>query len=57
MTEPVGEIIEIVQGYNQVLMRAGLPTLELGLGISFQDSAPMYLLDGEQRVMISDALN
>ena len=51
------EIIEIVQGYNQVLMRAGLPTLELGLGISFQDSAPMYLLDGEQRVMISDALN
>ena len=51
------EIIEIVRGYNQVLMRAGLPTLELGLGISYQDSAPMYLMDGEQRVMISDALN
>jgi hypothetical protein len=51
------EIIEIVRGYNQLLERAGLPTLELGLGISFQDSAPMYLMDGEQRVMISDALN
>jgi hypothetical protein len=34
-----------------------LPTLELGVGISFQDSAPMYLMDGEQRIMISDALN
>jgi hypothetical protein len=51
------EIIEIVRGYNQILGRAGLPKLELGVGISFQDSAPMYLLDGEQRIMISDALN
>jgi len=51
------EIIEIVRGYNLLLERAGLPTLELGVGISFQDSAPMYLLDGEQRIMISDALN
>src|SRR5205085_6481244 len=41
------EIIEIVRGYNQLLSRAGLPTLELGLGISFQDSALMYLVDGE----------
>lgn len=51
------EIIEIVRGYNQLLQQAGLPTLELGVGISFQDSAPMYLMDGEQRIMISDALN
>jgi hypothetical protein len=51
------EIIEIVCGYNQLLERAGLPALELGIGISFQDSAPMYLLDGEDRIMISDALN
>ena len=51
------EMIEIVQGYNQLSERAGLPTIELGLGISYQDSAPMYLLDGEQRIMISDALN
>ena len=51
------EIIEIVRGYNHLLERSGLPGLELGLGISYQDSAPMYLMDGEQRVMISDALN
>jgi hypothetical protein len=51
------EIIDIVRGYNQLLERAGLPGIELGVGISFQDSPPMYLMDGEQRIMISDALN
>jgi hypothetical protein len=51
------EMLEIVHGYNQLLERSGLPTLELGLGISFQDSAPVYLADGAQRIMISDALN
>lgn len=51
------EIIEIVRGYNQMLERAGLPGIELGVGISYQDSAPMYLMDGDQRIMISDALN
>jgi hypothetical protein len=51
------EIIEIVRGYNELLQRTGLPGLELGIGISFQDSAPMYLMDGEQQIMISEALN
>ena len=51
------EMIEIVRGYNQLLERAGLPALELGIGISYQDAAPMYLLDGDDRIMISDALN
>jgi len=51
------EMMEIVGGYNHLLQRAGLPALELGIGISYQDSAPMYLLDGEHRIMISDALN
>jgi hypothetical protein len=51
------EMIEIVRGYNLLLERARLPVLELGIGISYQDSAPMYLMDGEQRIMISDALN
>jgi class 3 adenylate cyclase len=51
------EMMEIVGGYNQLLQRAGLPSLELGIGISLQDSSPMYLLDGEHRIMISDALN
>ena len=51
------EMVEIVGGYNHLLQRAGLPPLELGVGISFQDSPPMYLLDGDHRIMISDALN
>ena len=51
------EMMEIVGGYNHLLRRAGLPALELGIGISYQASAPMYLLDGEHRIMISDALN
>src|SRR5207245_9936600 len=51
------EMIEIVGGYNHLLQRAALPALELGIGLSYQDSAPMYLLDGEHRIMISDALN
>ncbi len=62
--QPVGraavlahEMLEIVRGYNQLSERGGLPTIELGIGISYQDAAPMYLLDGEQCIMISDALN
>jgi len=51
------EMLEIVNGYNQMVERAGLPGLELGVGISFQDCAPLYLMDGAQRIMISDALN
>ena len=51
------EMVEIVGGYNHLLQRAGLPALELGIGISYQNSPPMYLLDGEHRIMISDALN
>lgn len=51
------EMIEIVGGYNHLLQRAGLPALEFGIGVAYQDSAPMYLLDGEHRIMISDALN
>jgi class 3 adenylate cyclase len=51
------EIIEIVCGYNKLLQGSGLPPLELGIGISYQDSAPLYLMDGDARIMISDALN
>ncbi len=51
------EMISIVRAYNERSQRDGLPTLELGIGISFQDSAPMYLMDGSNRIMISKALN
>jgi hypothetical protein len=51
------EMVEIVRGYNELVTKAGLPTLELGVGISYQEAAPLYLMDGEKRIMISEALN
>lgn len=51
------EMIQIVRAYNAESHKQGLPSLELGLGICFQESAPMYLMDGAHRIMISKALN
>ncbi len=51
------EIIEIVRGYNELMQRSSMPQLELGIGITLQDSAPLYLMDGERQIMISEALN
>ncbi len=51
------EIIEIVRGYNQLMQRSKMPGLELGIGITLQETAPLYLLDGERQIMISEALN
>jgi hypothetical protein len=51
------EIIEIVRGYNELVQRSGMPELELGVGITLQESAPLYLMDGDHQIMISEALN
>lgn len=51
------EIIEIVTAYNERSLASGLPSLELGIGICYQDSAPMYLMDGTRQIMISKAIN
>jgi len=51
------EMVGIVSAYNEQSRKQGLPPLELGIGISYQDSAPMYLMYGTQRIMISKALN
>jgi hypothetical protein len=51
------EIIQVVTAYNERSVSSGLPILELGIGISYQDSAPLYLMDGAQQIMISRALN
>lgn len=51
------EIMDVVSGYNQKLEADGLPTLELGIGICYQEGAPLYLVDGNARIMISQALN
>jgi hypothetical protein len=51
------EILDVVRGYNQKLESDGLPMLELGIGICYQDGAPLYLVDGTSKIMISQALN
>jgi class 3 adenylate cyclase len=51
------EMIEIVRGYNELMQRSEMPELELGVGITLQESAPLYLMDGERQIMISEALN
>jgi hypothetical protein len=51
------EMLSLLRGYNETLVRAGLPPMEVGLGIANQDSPPLYLMDGEHRIMISDAIN
>ena len=51
------EMIQIVRAYNVEAQKSGLPALDLGIGVSFQDQAPLYLMDGSTRIMISSALN
>jgi hypothetical protein len=51
------EMVNVLGEYNQLLQGSGLPALEVGLGIAYQDSAPLYLMDGDHRIMISDAIN
>jgi len=51
------EITSIVRAFHRQSSSLQLPALELGIGITHQDSAPMYLFDGESRIMISDAIN
>jgi hypothetical protein len=51
------EITSIVRAFYEQSSSLQLPALELGIGIAHQDSAPMYLFDGESRIVISDAIN
>jgi class 3 adenylate cyclase len=51
------EIVSLLHEYNELLERSGLPPMEVGLGVAYQDSPPLYLMDGDHRIMISDAIN
>jgi predicted metal-dependent hydrolase len=51
------EMLNIVRAYNAASTEGGLPPLEIGIGIAYQSSAPLYLMDGANRIMISEALN
>jgi hypothetical protein len=51
------EMLNIVRAYNKASTEGGLPPLEIGIGIAYQGSAPLFLMDGANRIMISEALN
>lgn len=51
------KILQVVDRQNVKNRKHGLPELELGLGISFNDGSPMFLYDGDQQIMISPAIN
>ena len=51
------EILAVVQVYNEKTASNGLPPLELGVGVAFQNSAPAVWMDGDFKIMISRALN
>ena len=47
----------IISRYNEKSKKNKLPVLELGFGINYNKSSPTFLFDGEQRIMISSAIN
>ena len=47
----------IIKRYNDNSKKNQLPILELGIGINYLDSSPTFLFDGNQRIMISSAIN
>ncbi|HUA02189.1 MAG TPA: hypothetical protein VMB02_17765 [Candidatus Aquilonibacter sp.] len=51
------EILAVTQAYNVRARSTGLPPLELGVGVAFQDSAPSLWMDADSKIMISRALN
>lgn len=51
------KMLMIIQRYNAKSKNYQLPILELGIGISYDDSTPSFLFDGNNRIMISSAIN
>ena len=49
-------LLEVVQVQNVACRKAGLPELELGIGLVYSAEAPAYLFDGETPIMISSAI-
>ncbi len=47
----------IIKRYNDKSKKNQLPIVELGIGINYLDSSPTFLFDGNQRIMISSAIN
>jgi class 3 adenylate cyclase len=50
-------MLQIVQQYNVKSQKHDLPILELGFGICYKQGPPMFLFDGDSRIIISPAIN
>jgi class 3 adenylate cyclase len=51
------KILQVVDAQNAQNRKHGLPELELGIGVSFNDGSPAFLYDGDKKIMISPAIN
>ncbi len=50
------EILDIVSSKNAQSGSTGLPTLELGIGICYENDRPLFLFDEDKPIMISNAI-
>ncbi len=50
-------VLMIINRYNKKSQEYQLPILELGIGICHRPDAPTFLFDGDNRIMISPAIN
>ncbi|MFP3999235.1 MAG: hypothetical protein ACLFUN_05270 [Desulfobacterales bacterium] len=51
------QILTAVKRYNKRNVKNNLPSLDLGIGISFSKGAPTFFYDDESRIMISHSIN
>ena len=51
------KILSIVRGCNLNNRKSRLPPIELGIGITYYEGSPTFLFDGDNRIMISFAIN
>lgn len=49
-------LLDVVRLQNVACRKAGLPELELGIGLVYSPEPPAYLFDGETPIMISSAI-
>ncbi len=49
-------MLDIIEASNRYSRQAGLPLLEVGIGICYRDTSPRYLFDGDRPIMISSAI-
>jgi len=50
-------MLSIVRNYNVRNEKHQLPIIELGIGICYHSGRPLFLFDGDNRIMISSAIN